>query len=194
MILKIKLLLVTILYLPIIRLYLKSTNRQIIDMDEERWEKETSSQKMGKISGLVRLMFFFPQFRNLLFYRLQVRSSIISWLCKPDSTISIANDCTGIDGGGIFFEHSIATRIGANHIGYGCRFRQLSTIGVKSKDRHNERPWIGDNVDFGTNVTCIGNIHIGDNAVIAAGAVVVKDVPANAIVAGNPARIIKYRD
>lgn len=49
-------------------------------------------------------------------------------------------------------------------------------------------------MDFGANVTCIGNIHIGDNAIIAAGSVVVKDVPENAIVAGNPARIIKYRD
>lgn len=45
---------------------------------------------------------------------------------------------------------------------------------------------------FGVNVTCIGDIHIGDNAVIAAGSVVVKDVPENAIVAGNPAKIIKY--
>lgn len=73
-------------------------------------------------------------------------------------------------------------------------FRQLTTIGVKTKDRHNERPWIGRNVDFGANVTCIGSITIGDNAVIAAGAVVVKDVPANAIVGGNPAKILKYRD
>lgn len=53
---------------------------------------------------------------------------------------------------------------------------------------------IGNYVDFGVNVICIGNITIGDNAIIAAGAVVVKDVPANAIVAGNPAKIIKYRD
>lgn len=44
------------------------------------------------------------------------------------------------------------------------------------------------------NVTCIGNVHVGDNAIIAAGSVVVKDVPANAIVAGNPAKVIKYRD
>lgn len=79
-------------------------------------------------------------------------------------------------------------------MGVGCTFRQLTTLGVKSANRHGEKPIIGNYVDFGVNVICIGNITIGDNAIIAAGAVVVKDVPANAIVAGNPAKIIKYRD
>ncbi len=194
MILRLKLLWATLLYLPLLRLYVKSDNRHLIDMDINRWKEESGVHASGDIAGLIRLLFFFPQFRNIFFYRLKTQSSILKMLCKPDQTISIATDCENIDGGAIYFEHSIATRIGANHIGYGCRFRQLSTIGVKSKERHHERPWIGNNVDFGTNVTCIGNIHIGDNAVIAAGAVVVKDVPANAIVAGNPARIIKYRN
>jgi acetyltransferase-like isoleucine patch superfamily enzyme len=40
----------------------------------------------------------------------------------------------------------------------------------------------------------IGDINIGNNVVVGAGAVVVKDVPDNCIVAGNPARIIKYLD
>ena len=39
----------------------------------------------------------------------------------------------------------------------------------------------------------IGGIRIGDNVTIGAGAVVVKDVPDNAIVAGNPARLIKMK-
>lgn len=72
-------------------------------------------------------------------------------------------------------------------------FRQLTTIGVKSRERYLDCPTILNNVEFGANVTCIGNITIGNNAVIGAGAVVVKDVPDNAIVAGNPAKIIGYR-
>ena len=40
----------------------------------------------------------------------------------------------------------------------------------------------------------VGNVTIGEGAILAAGAVVSKDVPACAIVAGNPARIVKYRD
>lgn len=53
---------------------------------------------------------------------------------------------------------------------------------------------IGDCVWFGNRVTVVGNVKIGEGAIIAAGAVVTKDVPPLAIVGGNPARIIKYRD
>ena len=53
---------------------------------------------------------------------------------------------------------------------------------------------IGDCVWFGNRVTVVGNISIGDGAIIAAGAVVTKDVPPLAIVGGNPAKVIKFRD
>ena len=53
---------------------------------------------------------------------------------------------------------------------------------------------IGKCVWFGNRVTVVGKVSIGDGAIIAAGSVVVKDVPKCAIVGGNPARIIKYRD
>lgn len=44
---------------------------------------------------------------------------------------------------------------------------------------------------IGANATILGGITIGENSIIGAGAVVTKDVPANVIVAGNPARILK---
>ncbi len=51
---------------------------------------------------------------------------------------------------------------------------------------------IGNRVSIGTSATILGGISIGDNAIIGAGSVVTKDVPENAIVAGNPARIKRY--
>jgi len=51
---------------------------------------------------------------------------------------------------------------------------------------------IGNTVWIGGNCTILPGVTIGDNAVIAAGSVVTKDVPANAVVAGNPARVVKY--
>lgn len=51
---------------------------------------------------------------------------------------------------------------------------------------------IGNRVSIGTSATILGGITVGDNAIVGAGSVVTKDVPKNAIVAGNPARIKRY--
>ncbi|MCT3430976.1 hypothetical protein EFQ32_09720 [Limosilactobacillus fermentum] len=50
---------------------------------------------------------------------------------------------------------------------------------------------IGNDVWIGGKATILPGVTIGDNVVVAAGAVVTKDVPANTIVAGVPARVIK---
>ena len=53
---------------------------------------------------------------------------------------------------------------------------------------------VEDGVLVGANAVVIEGVHVGKNAVVAAGAVVIQDVPDNAVVAGCPARIIKMRD
>lgn len=50
---------------------------------------------------------------------------------------------------------------------------------------------IGKNVWMGANVTILPGVTVGDRAIIAAGAVVTKDVPANKVVAGVPAKVIR---
>ena len=77
-------------------------------------------------------------------------------------------------------------------IGADCTLRQATTIGNKTlpDGTASACPVLGDGVDVGANAVILGAITIGDRAVIGAGAVVVKDVPAGAVVAGNPARVI----
>ena len=53
---------------------------------------------------------------------------------------------------------------------------------------------IEDDVLVGANAVVIEGVHVGKNAVVAAGAVVIDDVPENAVVAGCPARVIKMKD
>ena len=91
-------------------------------------------------------------------------------------------------GKGFSVAHPYSTVINADNIGDNFRCLHCTTIGAKS----NGRPKLGDNVHLGANVTIIGPVHIGNNVTIGAGAVVVKDIPDNAVVAGNPAKIIRY--
>ena len=107
--------------------------------------------------------------------------------------------------------------IGKNvFINFGCHFQDwggiyigdnvligsqtvLATInhGMLPNERSDNHPspiHIGNGVWIGSHVTILPGVTVGDHAVIAAGAVVTHDVPANAIAAGVPAKIIKQID
>lgn len=67
----------------------------------------------------------------------------------------------------------------------------LSAKGRREKKAYGKPVTIGDDVWIGGNSTILPGVSIGNNVVVAAGAVVTKDVPAGCVVAGVPARIIK---
>jgi acetyltransferase-like isoleucine patch superfamily enzyme len=103
--------------------------------------------------------------------------------CKISSHTFICEGVTIEDnvfiGHGVMFINDIYPRATANG--------QLQT----EADWKVERTLIKNGASIGTGATILANITIGENAIVGAGSVVTKDVPANCIVGGNPARIFR---
>ena len=68
---------------------------------------------------------------------------------------------------------------------------QNVTLGGTGKDAGKRHPTLGNNVLVGSGAKVLGPFKVGDNARIAAGAVVLSEVPANATAVGVPARVVK---
>jgi acetyltransferase-like isoleucine patch superfamily enzyme len=75
---------------------------------------------------------------------------------------------------------------------YDHRFADLA-VPVRLQGLITAPVVIGNNVWLGSKVSVLRGVRIGDNAIIGAGAVVTHDIPANAIAAGVPARVLRYR-
>jgi acetyltransferase-like isoleucine patch superfamily enzyme len=103
--------------------------------------------------------------------------------CKISSHTFVCEGVTIEDnvfiGHGVMFINDIYPRATANG--------QLQT----EADWKVERTVIRKGASIGTGATILANVTIGENAIVGAGSVVTKDVPANCIVAGNPARVFR---
>jgi acetyltransferase-like isoleucine patch superfamily enzyme len=60
------------------------------------------------------------------------------------------------------------------------------------KDWQVEHTLIKKGASIGSGATVLSNVVVGENAIVGAGSIVTRDVPANAIVAGNPVRLLRY--
>ena len=112
--------------------------------------------------------------------------------------------------------YGLTTRFGRDcFVNFGCTFLALGGITIEdgafigphcvlATEYHPEDPAtrhslltkpivVGRNVWLGADVKVLAGVTIGENAIVAAGSVVTKDVPANMVVAGSPARIIREK-
>lgn len=111
----------------------------------------------------------------------------------------LAKFITGIEihpgatiGRGLVIDHGSGVVIGETaEIGDNCTLYQGVTLGGTGKDTGKRHPTLGNNVMVGAGAKVLGPFRIGDNAKIAAGAVVLEEIPANATAVGIPARVVR---
>ncbi|MEZ4838937.1 serine acetyltransferase [Flavobacterium sp.] len=163
-------------------------NQLIIDDVEQNFTVRSTKLKYNTKKKFYHLMLYYPEFAFVFFWRTKNYFWLWKILFQKEFYCKIFSS-SKIEGGLVPY-HPFATVINAKRIGKNFTFRNGLTVGNKNND-NRLLPTIGNNVEVGANVVIIGDIEIGDNVVIGAGSVVVKSIPSNSIVAGNPAKIIK---
>lgn len=92
----------------------------------------------------------------------------------------------------LFIDHGTGVVIGETTvIGDDCTLYQGVTLGGTGKDKGKRHPTLGNHVMVGSGAKVLGPIAIGDNVRIAAGAVVLADIPENCTAVGVPARVVR---
>ena len=181
--------------LPVYFCVLCSKQKKLIQKDVARWN-EIDAIHLNFFESLNWYLTYKKEFRNLLQHRLKHPSGsamaylqffIARMLWKPMESLFIY---TKDIGGGLYIQHGFATIISAQKIGENCRIYQQVTIGYKGE----RSPVLEDNVSVTCGAKVLGDLTMHAHSLAAAGAVVVKDVPERAIVAGVPAKVIGYKD
>lgn len=110
----------------------------------------------------------------------------------------VARGLTGIEihpgakiGKGVFIDHGCAVVIGETaEVGDNCTIYQGVTLGGTGKHCGKRHPMLGSDVMVGAGAKVLGPFKVGDHAKIAAGAVVLKEVPSDSTAVGIPAKIV----
>ena len=161
-------------------------DKKDISLDISRWI-ELDNLKGNRMYCISILLIRKKEFRNLIAFRIIKQNYILyllfSLLFPKMNTLFIYTEEIG---GGLYIQHGFSTIISAKSIGINCFINQQVTIGYEG----NAAPIIGNDVRICAGAKVIGGCIVGDESIIGANAVVVKDVPPRSTVGGVPAKII----
>ena len=170
--------------------YKSADNGEVIKEDLLRNIKQFLHKDQLNFFTFCELLTFYVMVRNIFYARVAYRhhfyAKFLALFARPLPLLDISS--TAEIGGGLIVQHGYATIIAPRKIGKNCWVNQGVTIGYTNDD---DCPTLGDNVTVYAGAKILGDVHVGNNVVVAANAVVVKDVEDNCIVGGVPAKVIK---
>jgi len=148
----------------------------------------------------LEVLLCYPGPQALLFYRIAHFLYQLNLPVIPRLLSHFARFLTGIEihpgatiGHHVFIDHGMGVVIGETAIiGDYCLIYQGVTLGGTGKETGKRHPTLGCGVIAGAGSKILGNITIGDQVRVGAGAVVLKDVPPHSTVVGVPGRIISH--
>lgn len=149
------------------------------------WKKCDKRNEVSRFDIFSGLILERKEYRSLLHYRFNRGAKLLLKFLFPGMETLYIN--TLEIGPRLFIQHGFATNISAKRIGSDCWINQQVTIGYAFAP---EPPIIGNGVRISAGAKVLGQIEIGDNAIIAANAAVVKDVRENEVVGGVPAKTL----
>lgn len=157
----------------------------------------------ASLKSCIRLYLRVPGFRFMCWHRMAHHCKrkgrllyVIPWLILTRLKYKYGYDIPAetLIGKGFYIGHFGGVVISPRAIiGNNCNISQGVTIGFSSRGAKKGHPEIADGVYLGPGCKVIGKVRIGRNAAVGANAVVVNDVPDNAVAAGIPARIVSMK-
>ncbi len=182
---------------------LNKTFREIIENDEAfrhavRIDLAAVFERDPACNRLMEPLMYFKGFHALQTYRFAHRlakrgSMDLALYLQSQSSRIFAVDIhpNAQIGDGIMFDHATGLVIGETaEVGDYTSILHNVTLGGSGKESGNRHPKIGSNVMIGAGAKILGNIKVGSCARVAAGSVVLSDVPSEMTVAGVPAKVI----
>lgn len=163
-----------------------------------KYDIEQIRERDPAAAGSLEVALLYSGFHASLAYRIAHAFHTRGYVITARAISQAAKLITGIEihpgaeiGRGLFIDHGSGVVIGETTvIGDNCTIYQGATLGGTGKHVGKRHPTIGNNVMIGAGAKVLGPFEVGDNAKIAAGAVVLKEVPPNSTAVGIPARII----
>lgn len=159
---------------------------------------EAARERDPAARSLAEVLLCYPGLHALWFHRV-AHTLWTHGVRLPARLISqIGRFITGVEihpgaqiGPGLFIDHGMGVVIGETaEIGEDVTIYQGVTLGGTGKESGKRHPTVRDRVIVGTGARVLGPLEIGEGAKVGAGAIVIRDVPANSTVVGNPGRTV----